>query len=130
MNPTRISFPAIVCLCGSTKFMDYFHLANLQETLAGNIVLSVGVDMNAEKMRLEAIYGKDLREVKAKLDDLHKYKIDMCDQVLVINPGDYIGESTREEIIYAGMWHKKIRFMFPTQFDLTLCTFLDGALHA
>ena len=34
--------PTIVCLCGSTRFMDAFHDAGWQETLAGKIVLITG----------------------------------------------------------------------------------------
>ena len=35
------------------------------------------------------------------LDDMHKRKIDMADEIFVINVGGYIGESTRNEIAYA-----------------------------
>lgn len=35
------------------------------------------------------------------LDDMHKRKIDMADEIYVINVGGYIGESTRSEIEYA-----------------------------
>ncbi len=33
--------PAIVCLCGSTRFREAFEEAQLQESLAGKIVLTV-----------------------------------------------------------------------------------------
>lgn len=40
--------PTIVCLCGSTRFMDAFFEAGWKETLKGKIVLSVGVCKHAE----------------------------------------------------------------------------------
>ena len=40
--------PVIVCLCGSTRFHDAFHENNLRETLAGRIVLSIGVDTTSD----------------------------------------------------------------------------------
>jgi len=39
---TSSTKPTIVCLCGSTRFWQTFQEANLQETLAGKIVLSIG----------------------------------------------------------------------------------------
>ena len=37
----------------------------------------------------------------AVLADMHKRKIDMANEIFVINIGGYIGESTRSEIEYA-----------------------------
>jgi hypothetical protein len=42
-----------------------------------------------------------LTKTKAMLDDMHKRKIDMSDEIFVINVGGYIGSSTRSEIEYA-----------------------------
>lgn len=92
--------PTIVCLCGSTRFYKEFMRANYQETMAGKIVLSVGVFARAsEEMHGEKISISPAQKVK--LDELHKHKIDMADEVLVINIGGYVGESTRSEIEYA-----------------------------
>lgn len=97
--------PPIVCLCGSTRFLEAFQTANLSETLAGNIVLSIGCDTKSDG-------GLQLGpEVKVKLDELHKRKIDLADEVLVLNVGGYIGESTRSEIQYARAHDKRIRFL-------------------
>ncbi len=40
-------------------------------------------------------------KTKEMLDDMHKRKIDMADEIYVINVGGYIGDSTRSEIEYA-----------------------------
>jgi len=87
----------IVCLCGSTKFMDAFHAAGWQLTLRDIVVLSVGVCKHAEDHGGEAL-GPD---VAARLDELHKRKIDLAHLVFVLNVGGYIGDSTRSEIEYA-----------------------------
>ncbi len=96
--------PKIVCLCGSTKFRKAFEQVNLIETLAGNIVLSVGCFMHADNTPIT-------EKQKSLLDELHLRKIDLADEVLVLNVGDYIGESTRNEIEYAKTQNKPIRYL-------------------
>jgi hypothetical protein len=97
--------PRIVCLCGSTRFSEAFRAANLRETLAGNIVLSIGCEWHSDQ-------GLGLDEgVKARLDELHLRKIDLCDEVLILNVGSYIGPSTSRELEYARSRGKTIRFL-------------------
>lgn len=45
------------------------------------------------------------------LDDMHKGKIDMADEMFVINIGGYIGSSTRSEIKYTQATGKEVRFL-------------------
>lgn len=52
-------------------------------------------------------------EQKAVLDALHLSKIDLADRVLIVNPGGYLGESTRSEIAYAQAAGKPITFTDP-----------------
>ncbi|HIK92331.1 MAG TPA: hypothetical protein EYG03_10170 [Planctomycetes bacterium] len=89
----------IVCLCGSTRFHEDFVEANLQETLKGHIVLSVGVFGH----RAEDAHGRsiDVDAHKEALDGLHIDKIDMSHEVLVINTGGHVGSSTRAEVKHA-----------------------------
>lgn len=68
------------------------------ETLKGNIVLAPGV------------FGPIDEETKQMLDKLHRQRIDMADEVLVIDVDGYIGESTRGEIHYAETHGKHIRY--------------------
>jgi hypothetical protein len=102
--------PKIVCLCGSTKFYEQFVEANYRETMAGNIILTVGFFMH----RPDAAHGQSVgctAEQKIRLDDLHKRKIDLCDEVLCLNVGNYIGESTLSELAYARTVGKVIRYL-------------------
>jgi hypothetical protein len=98
-------FPIIVCLCGSTRFGKTFKGANLRETLAGKIVLSIGCDFKSD----DALGLTE--EDKKRLDELHKRKIDLADEVLILNVNGYIGDSTRSELEYAYKTGKRIRFL-------------------
>ena len=50
---------------------------------------------------------------KEMLDDMHKRKIDMADEIFVINVGSYIGSSTRSEIEYAAANRKAVNDLDP-----------------
>ena len=103
--------PIIVTLCGSTKFKDEFTKAQLEETLKGKIVLTIGCNMKSDKDIFGMLTDAALRVIKARLDVLHFAKIDLSDEFLVLNVGGYIGESTEREIIYAEMRGKEIRYL-------------------
>jgi len=102
--------PKIVCLCGSTRFMDYFFEAGWNFTLQGYIVLSVGVCKHTDA---EGGHGAEAisQEVADKLDELHLRKIDMADEVFILNVDGYIGKSTTKEIEYAIKTKKPVRFL-------------------
>ena len=104
--------PIIVCLCGSTRFYDVFQEANFQETMAGKIVLSVGFYPHTDWVNRQhgEVVGITPKQ-KLELDELHKRKIDLADEILVLNVGGYIGESTRSEIAYAQVHGKRIRWL-------------------
>ena len=42
---------------------------------------------------------------------LHKQKIDMADEILVLNVGGYVGDSTRSEIEHAIARGKPVRWL-------------------
>lgn len=116
--------PIIVCLCGSIRFYEQFMKANFEETMAGNIVLSVGFFMHsADKMDwMKREHGEIVgitKEDKIKLDELHKRRIDLADEVLILNVGNYIGESTGSEIDYAIVHGKSIRYLEVHHNDIT-----------
>jgi len=98
--------PTIVCLCGSTRFKDEFIKANFLESMSGKIVLSVGWFSHVD----HTIY-RPTKEEKQVLDEVYLRKIEMADEVLILNVGGYIGESTGRELAHARMLKKKIRFL-------------------
>lgn len=89
-------FPEVVCLCGSTRFRAAYRAENKRLTLAGKVVLSVAFFGHADDD------GDAITEAeKARLDEVHKRKIDLADRVHVINVDGYVGDSTQSEIAYA-----------------------------
>lgn len=105
--------PRVVCLCGSTRFWAELAEANLRETAAGRIVLAPGCDMKTP----HPLWAdeRDAEELKVRLDELHRAKVRMADEVLVVNPGGYIGDSTRSEIAYALALGVPVRYTHPAE---------------
>lgn len=92
-----------ITLCGSTRFKKEFQLAEAQLALRGYTVYSC------------ALWGhsNDPLSVEDKLilDAVHMAKIANSDAILVINPGGYIGESTKREIFFARAMGKEVKFL-------------------
>lgn len=97
--------PITVCLCGSGRFKEEFEKAEFEETLKGKIVLTIGCNTK------DIARDIDWQHIKPMLDELHKRKIDLADEVFVINKNGYIGDSTRSEIEYAEKHHKEIIYL-------------------
>ena len=95
----------VITLCGSTRFKEEFLEAQKRLTLEGNVVISVGLFGHS---------GYDVvwtDGVKDMLDRQHLAKIDLADEIFVINVGGYIGDSTRREIAYAEFKGKSITYL-------------------
>ena len=95
----------VITLCVSTKFKDDFLREQKRLTLEGNIVISVGLFGHSGD---DEVWTENTKEM---LDDMHKRKIDMADEIFVINKNGYIGTSTRAEIEYATKTGKKVNYM-------------------
>jgi hypothetical protein len=95
----------VITLCGSTKFRDQFIAEQKRLTLQGYIVISVGLFGHSGD---DEVWSED---TKIMLDDMHKRKIDIADEIFVINVGGYIGESTKSEIEYANMTGKIVKYL-------------------
>ncbi|XIE80875.1 hypothetical protein AB6O49_29180 [Streptomyces sp. SBR177] len=105
----ELDLPRIVVICGSTRFMAEMTEADLRETTAGKIVVKPGCDLKSPHALWSDPAGAEA--LKARLDELHRAKIRLADEVLVV--GDYIGDSTRAEIAYARSLGKPVRFAHP-----------------
>lgn len=97
----------VITLCGSTRFKEEFMEVQKKLTLEGNIVISVGLFGHSGDSEVWAEGTKEM------LDDMHKRKIDMADEIFVINVNGYIGESTKSEIEYAIKTNKKVNYLIP-----------------
>lgn len=102
----------VITLCGSTKFKDDFIREQKRLTLEGNIILTVGLfGHSGDNEVWEGMDDGTLTKTKEMLDDMHFRRIDMSDEIFVINKNGYIGTSTRNEIDYAIKTGKKVNYM-------------------
>lgn len=102
----------VITLCGSTRFKDDFLREQKRLTLEGNIVISVGLFGHSGDNEVWSLNTKNM------LDDMHKRKIDMSDEIFVINKNGYIGQSTRSEIDYAIATGKIVKYMEEQEFTV------------
>jgi hypothetical protein len=98
-----IQKPEIVCLCGSTRFLNEYAEANRRLTIEGKIVLSIG----SQASNLTP-------EEKTRADKLHLHKIEMANRVHILNVGGYVGQSTQREIAFAIAHEKRFTWSDPT----------------
>ena len=102
----------VITLCGSTRFREQFAKAQKDLTLQGYIVISVGLYGHAGDQEVwENMDEGTLTKTKEMLDDMHKRKIDMADEIFVVNVGGYVGDSTKSEIKYAHEHGKVVRYL-------------------
>jgi hypothetical protein len=95
----------IITLCGSTKFKEQFIEQQKRLTLEGNIVISVGLFGHSGDSE---VWSEGTKEM---LDEMHKRKIDLADEIFVINVDGYIGKSTMSEIAYATLMNKVVNYL-------------------
>jgi len=96
------------CADGANLFKDQFLETQKRLTLEGNIVISVGLFGHSGD---DEVWTEGAKEM---LDDMHKRKIDMADEIFVINVGGYIGTSTRSELDYAIAHGKTVNYFYGT----------------
>ena len=114
-------FPKIICFCGSVRFSTEMMVVAWEYAKAGYIVLSWCVlpdcyfEAHPESSGDDqaGIHVAEKEGVRKILDEVHKRKIDLADEVLVINVGGYVGDSTKSEIRYARAHMKPIRWLEP-----------------
>lgn len=120
----------VITLCGSTRFKEQFMEAQKRLTLAGYIVISVGLFGHAGDQEVwDGMDEGTLSKTKEMLDDMHKRKIDMADEIYVINVGGYIGDSTRSEIQYAEEHGKPVRYYEDTRKAEMLHQLVEARQH-
>lgn len=101
--------PRIICLCGSTRFIEQFAVKTWELEREGFIVLGCTL-LPPWYCNVPDHFG-EATGTKEQCDELHLRKIDLADEVLVLNIGGYIGESTRQEIEYATAIGKPVNYV-------------------
>lgn len=112
-NPSNWLYfkPKIVCFCGSTRFADYFMIERWKLEKQG--IITFGINYLPPEYGDYKDHIAEHEGVKEILDELHKRKIDLSDEVFVLNVDGYIGESTRNEISYAESIGKPVKYLVP-----------------
>ncbi|GAA1597035.1 hypothetical protein [Kribbella karoonensis] len=101
MSNVPVARPRIVCLCGSLRFSEEFAAERTRLTLDLAIVL-------APEATEASVLDSSLVQA---LGELHLRRIDLADEVRIVNPGGYIGEATRREIAYGTASGKRITYL-------------------
>jgi len=119
--------PQVITLCGSTRFWTTFQEQSLRLTLEGKIVLSVGAATSSDDQHIAE--GRFTEQQKKELDDLHLHKINMSDEIFVLNVDGYIGPSTAREMVYCLYFaNKPVRVLHPEYKPCEACV-LDVLLR-
>lgn len=107
------SKPKIVCLCGSTRFTE--QMLYLEWEMAKKGIITLGwcwLPSNHTGDGTEIEHHLAEKEgIVDILDALHLRKIDLADEIMVVNVGGYIGERTRREIQYARSKGKMVTYL-------------------
>ena len=104
--------PKIICICGSTRFADLHAIARWEFEKDGSAIclminyLPAGYFEGFGNNHYGEKFGN-----KEVLDELHFRKIEMANEIYVINKNGYIGESTRNEIEYGKKLGKPIKYL-------------------
>ena len=106
-------FPKIICLCGSTRFTELMLIKQWELTKQGYVVLSWCALPDSYFNGEPKSHVGDEEGVKEIVDEVHMRKIDLADEVHVLNIEGYIGNSTRKELNYAKKQGKIIKFTEP-----------------
>ena len=101
--------PTIICLCGSSRFIDHFAVMAWELEKGGAIAL--GLHLLPQSYTDHGDHLAEHEGVAKVMDELHLRKIDLADRVLVLNVDGYIGDSTRREIAYAEQHGKPVGYL-------------------
>lgn len=108
----------IITLCGSSRFTDVMAvcawlLEKNENAIAMGLHLLPDWYPDCPPDHLAEHEG-----VADQMDALHLRKIDVSDEVFVVNINDYIGESTAREIAHAERTGKPVRYFMSDEIGL------------
>lgn len=123
--------PKVIVLCGSSRFVDIMAVC----------AWLIERDEKGISMGLHLLPGWYCREripdhlaehegVAADMDALHLRKIDLADEIFVVNFNDYIGSSTTNEVNYAKERGKNIRWFTHDEIGDKCLELINAALAA
>ncbi len=118
-DPERMT--KVVVICGSSKYVEEMAVcAWLIERDENAIVM--GLHLLPFWYSSEPIpdHLAEHEGVSDRMDELHLRKIDLADEVYIVNVDDYIGDSTRAELKYAQERGKVIRWYTHDEIGLSV----------
>lgn len=104
--------PEIICLCGSSRFVNEMAVIAWEFEKDGKITMGLHLLPEWYKTKCES-HLAEAEGVAEQMDELHLRKIDLADRVFVVNVDGYIGDSTRREIAYATAHGKPVVYLEP-----------------
>lgn len=121
--------PKIICFCGSSRFIEHFGIWMWTAERQGNIALGLHwlppSYLDELGKPAEGDHQAEAEGVAERMDELHKRKIDLADEVFILNVGGYVGDSTKSEIRYALDHFKWVRWLEPDSADAILAALPD-----
>jgi hypothetical protein len=101
--------PRIVCISGSSRFIDQVALKAWEFERGGAICLAMHLLPHAPGV--QAHHQAEHEGIATQMDNLHLQKIDLADVLFVMNVDGYLGEQTKAEIAYALAHGKPVEYL-------------------
>ena len=102
----------VVCFSGSSKFIDVMAVEMWKMERDGDVV-TLGCHLLPGWYLSASHHQAEIEGCATHMDEIHLAKIDMADELFVINVRGYIGDSTRQEIAYAESKGKPVNYLEP-----------------
>ena len=102
----------IVCLSGSSRFIDVMAVVAWKMERDEDVI-TLGCHLLPAWYGAQEHHQAEVEGCAEHMDELHRAKIDMAEELFIVNCGGYIGESTRQEIAYARQQGKTVRYLEP-----------------
>jgi Crp-like helix-turn-helix domain len=106
VNGSNQSKSSIVCLCGCGRFRQSFEATSRWLTLEGMIVISIINDAPEHDSASQTLSASTI-----EIDEVDLQKIELCDEIVVLNVNGYMDALTRLQISHAQRVGKTIRFV-------------------
>ena len=101
--------PKIICICGSSKFCDVAAVKKWEFEKEG--MIAIGLHFLPSWYTEQTHHVAEFEGVASILDELHLRKIEMADEIFIVNVNGYIGERTKFEIDYSKKLGKPISYL-------------------